>query len=501
MDDKLNNLKALVNEVHDINSAMALLEWDQQTNMPRGGSDDRANQLGTLSRISHVKFTSDETGELLEDLEDYGNSLEPASNDACLLKALKRLYAKKTKVPAKMVAEFADATARAQHVWEDAKEESDFKKFRPHLEKIVELRQAYAELFKPYDHIYDPLLDDYETGLKTADVQQIFSELRPQQEELIRAIAEKQKIDNSFLFNNGYDEKKQWDFGVDIISRFGYDWKHGRQDKAIHPFTTSFGLGDVRITTRIFKDNLMSGLFSSMHEAGHAIYEQGISKDLRRTPLAEGASLAMHESQSRLWENLVGRSKDFWICFYPKLKELFPSQLGNVGLDAFYRGINKVEPSLIRVESDEATYNLHIMLRLELEISLLEGKIEVKDLPEIWKNEMDSLLGVSSSNDCDGVLQDVHWSCGVFGYFPTYALGNLVSAQLWEKINDDIPGLSGQIRNADFSGLLGWLRENIHQHGAKFEPQELIKRVVGSKIDPKPYMRYLNGKFGEIYGL
>jgi carboxypeptidase Taq len=418
-----------------------------------------------------------------------------------LLKVLKREYDKKTKVPTKMVMEFAEVTAMAQHVWEEAKEESDFEKFRPHLEKIVELRQKYAELFKPYDHIYDALLDDYEPGLKTSEVKEIFAKIRPQQVELIQAISEKLEIDNSFLFDKNYDSQKQWNFGVDVITKFGFDWNRGRQDKTIHPFTTTFGLGDVRITTRIFEDNLASGLFSTMHEGGHAMYEQGIDKNLRRTLLADGASLAVHESQSRLWENLVGRSKDFLICFYPKLQETFSSQLGNIDMETFYKGINKVEPSLVRVESDEATYNLHIMLRLELEIALMENKLSVKDLPEAWNEKMKEYLDIVPLNDGEGVLQDVHWSCGILGYFPTYALGNLVSAQLWECINKDIPDLSEQIRKGEFSALLGWLREKIHKHGAKFEPQDLIERATGSKIDPEPYIRYLKKKFGEIYSL
>jgi carboxypeptidase Taq len=501
MNDKLSKLKSLINEVHDINSAVAILGWDQQTYMPRGGAEDRANQLGALSRIGHIKFTSDEIGSLLEDLKDFGKSLEPDSDDARLLNVLEREYDKKTKVPPEMVTEFAEVTAIAQHVWEEAKEESNFEKFRPHLEKIVELRQKYAELFKPYDHIYDALLDDYEPGLKTSDVKEIFAKIRPQQVELIQAISEKPEIDNSFLFDKNYDEKKQWDFGVDVITKFGYDWNRGRQDKAVHPFTTTFGLGDVRITTRIFADNLGSGLFSTMHEGGHAMYEQGIDKNLRRTFLADGASLAVHESQSRLWENLVGRSKDFLTCFYPKLQETFSSQLGNIDMETFYKAINKVEPSLVRVESDEATYNLHIMLRLELEIALMENKLSVKDLPEAWNEKMKEYLDIVPLSDGEGVLQDVHWSCGILGYFPTYALGNLVSAQLWECINKDIPDLPEQIRKGEFSALLGWLREKIHKHGAKFEPQDLIQRATGSKIDPEPYIRYLKNKFGEIYSL
>jgi carboxypeptidase Taq len=315
---------------------------------------------------------------------------------------------------------------------------------------------------------------------------------------LVHAIAEKAQVEAGFLYQS-FEEQKQWDFGVQVISSFGYDWKHGRQDRAAHPFTQSIGLHDVRITTRFNPNFLNTGLFGTMHEAGHALYELGIDPRLARSPLGSGASLAMHESQSRMWENLVGRSLPFWEHFYPHLQQVFSSQLGNISLEKFYKGINQVQPSFIRVEADEATYNLHIMLRLEIEIALIEKTLQVKDLPEAWNTRMKEYLGIVPENDAKGVLQDVHWSGGMIGYFSTYALGNLVSAQLWERINIDLPDLSEQIRKGEFSILLGWLREKIHRHGAKFEPQELIQHVTGSKIDPEAYVRYLKAKFGEIY--
>ena len=279
----------------------------------------------------------------------------------------------------------------------------------------------------------------------------------------------------------------------------GFDWNRGRQDNSAHPFTTTFGMGDVRITTRVIPDNLGSALFSTIHEGGHALYEQGFSPSLLRTPLATGASMAVHESQSRMWENLVGRSRSFWTFYYPKLQQLFPTQLGNVSMEMFYKGINRVEPSLIRTESDEATYNLHVMLRLEIEIALLERKVEVRDLPEIWRNRMQEYLGVTPKDDAHGVLQDIHWAGGLIGYFPTYALGNVISAQLWEMIKKDIPDLDDQIAHGQFRNILDWLRHNIHVHGAKFETQELVQKVTGSKIDPAPYLKYLNTKFREVY--
>jgi carboxypeptidase Taq len=500
MEQSLSEFKQLLAEITDLGRAQALLGWDQQVYMPRGGAEDRGNILETLATITHKKFVSKEMGALIDKLRPYAEKLDPESDDACLIKRVAHNFDKETKVSEKWVGDFARTTTIAQGVWEEAKSKNEFRLFEPHLEKIVDLRKEYAEFFKPYEHVYDPLLDDFEPGLKTKEVKEIFGRLRPQQVELLKAIAAKPEIDDSFL-HIPYPEQGQWDFGVDVVTRFGYDWNRGRQDKSVHPFTTSFGIDDVRITTRFDPERAASALFSTMHEGGHAMYEQGIKTSLRRTPLTTGASMAVHESQSRMWENLVGRSKAFWKFFYPRLVKIFPDQLKNVSMEAFYKGINKVESSLIRVEADEATYNLHVMLRLELEIALLEGTVKVKDLPQAWNTRMKDYLGVVPETDTLGVLQDVHWSGGMLGYFPTYALGNLVSVQLWEKINEAIPDLDDQIEHGKFEALLGWLRTNIHQHGAKFEPQELVKKVTGSTITPEPYMRYLKKKYTEIYHL
>jgi len=288
---------------------------------------------------------------------------------------------------------------------------------------------------------------------------------------------------------------------MEVARALGYDFDRGRQDKSVHPFTSGFGTGDVRITTRFDQGFLNTALFGTMHEAGHAMYEQGVNPEFDRTPLGITASLAVHESQSRMWENLVGRSRAFWVGFYRRLQEVFPDQLGSVDLETFYRAINKVEPSLIRVEADEATYNLHIMLRFELEIELMEGALEVADLPEAWNSRFQEFLGMVPPDDAKGVLQDIHWSAGMFGYFPTYALGNLVAAQLWDKIREDVPGLETKIGQMDFGDLLGWLRENVHRHGSKFEPVELLTAVTGSGLTAKPYLGYLREKFGDIYSL
>lgn len=500
MEKKLARLKEILNEVHDIEAAAALLGWDQQTYMPPGSAEGRGYQMGTLGKISHEKFTSPEVGNLLEDLQSSTANLDPDSDDARLVKVTFREYEKLVKVPPSMVVEMAQVTTMAQQVWQQARSENNFTLFQPWLEKILDLGRRYAEIFAPYDHVYDVLLDRFEPGMKTSEVKQIFDALRPVQVDLIHKIAEKPQVPDAFNYLT-YDEKKQWDFGVEVISKFGYDWKRGRQDKSAHPFTTNFGIDDVRITTRVHPNHLSSALFSSMHECGHALYELGVDHSIGRTPLAGGTSLAFHESQSRMWENLVGKSLPFWEHFYPRLQEYFPSQLGKISLEEFYKGINKVEPSLIRVEADEATYNLHIMLRLELEMALLEGKLEVKDLPEAWNKGMQDYLGITPPDDARGVLQDVHWSAGLMGYFSTYALGNLISLQLWDRILADIPDLYDQFRAGEFSSLLDWLRQNIHRHGSKFEPQELIQRITDSKINPNAYIHYLKTKFGQIYDI
>jgi carboxypeptidase Taq len=499
MEEKITQLRDILAEISDLRSTAALLDWDQQTYMPPGGAEARGNQIALIHRLAHERSTSPVLGELLEALKPYAASLDPDSDEARLVKVTSRDYEKAVRVPTKHVVEFRKAATLGQQAWMEARTKSDFSIFRPHLEKIVALRQEYASFFPNFSHPYDALLDEFEPNMKTADVKVIFDGLRPRQVELIKAIAARPQVDDSFL-HQPFDGNKQWDFGVEIITRFGYDWKRGRQDKAPHPFTTGFSINDVRITTRVSPDFLNPMLFGTMHECGHALYGMGVAPELERTGLEGGASLAVHESQSRLWENLVGRSFPFWQYFYPRLQETFP-QLAEIPLEKFYLGINKVQPSLIRVEADEATYNLHIMLRLELEIALLEGKVLVKDLPETWNARMQETLGITPPDDAKGVLQDIHWSGGAIGYFSTYALGNLISAQLWDKINQDIPDLVGQIREGKFEALLGWLREKVHRHGSKFEPQELVEKVTGSRIDPAPYVRYLTRKYSQIYNL
>ncbi|MBK8617204.1 MAG: carboxypeptidase M32 [Anaerolineales bacterium] len=498
MSGKLDQLKEILGEVSDVYHAASVLEWDQQVNMPPGGSDARGQQLGTLGKIAHEKSTSDEVGKLLQDLKHEFTDAE--SDDAALVRVSARNYDKATRVPSQFVSKQAIVTTKAFEAWVEAKGKSDFSIFRPHLEKVVELVQEYISFFPPADHPYDILLDDYEPGMKTSEVKEIFNNLRPKQVELIKSIKSAKQVKDDFLHKK-YNEKKVWDFSEAVISKFGYDFNRGRQDKAPHPFQTTFSVNDTRITNRFESENPLSTLFSAMHEAGHAMYEQGSNPIYERTPLAGGTSLAVHESQSRMWENLVGRSLPFWEHFFPELKKTFPSQLDGVSAKSFYKAINKVEPSMIRVNADESTYNLHVMLRLELEIGMVEGKFAIKDLPEIWNAKMQDYLGIVPPNDAQGVLQDVHWSSGLMGYFSTYALGNLVSAQLWEKINADITDLDDQIRKGKFDSLLGWLREKVHIFGHKYDPQDLIEKVTGSKIDSAAYVRYLTKKYSDIYGL
>ncbi len=498
MSEKLEQIKQIFGEVADLNRAASVLGWDQQVNMPPGGGEARGQQLATLGKIVQEKFTSDEVGRLLEDLKNEYADAE--NDDGAMIRVAARDYDKAKRVPPTFVAKQAVTASKAFEAWVEAKGKADFSIFQPHLETVVELVKEYISFFPPADHPYDVLLDDYEPGMKTTDVQKIFGDLRPKQVDLIKAIAASKQVRDDFL-RKKFPENKVWEFSETIIKTFGYDFSRGRQDKAPHPFETTFSVNDVRITNRFEPRNPLATLFSAMHEAGHAMYEQGFNPAYDRIPLAGGTSLAVHESQSRMWENIVGRSLPFWEFFYPQLKKTFPSQLDGVGVKAFYKAVNKVEPSLIRVNADEATYNLHIMLRLEIEIGMVDGSIAIKDLPAIWNEKMREYLGITPPDDARGVLQDIHWSYGSIGYFSTYALGNIISAQLWEAVNKDIRNLEDDFRKGGFEQLLVWLREKIHIHGRKYDPQDLVQNVTGSRIDSAAYVRYLTKKYSEIYGL
>ncbi len=500
MDEKLVILKTKLKDIQNLRAAEAVLGWDQQVFMPPGGAEARAEQLATLSRISHEMFTADEIGVLLDDLAQAGFLYD--SDEASLVRVMRRDYDKARKLPSELVAEMSRTFSLGHQIWMKARAEKDFAQFRDILTKIVGLNIQVAEAYGYEDCLYDALLDQFEPGMKTAEVRQVFDTLKAGLVPLVQAITGRvDRVDDSCL-KQEFDETAQWDFGLIPLRAIGFDFQRGRQDKSTHPFTTNFSINDVRITTRIFKDQFPSSLFSTMHEGGHALYEQNSAASLEGTPLAGGASLGVHESQSRLWENVLGRSREFWQFYYPRLQEFFPAQLGAVSLETFYRAINRVKPSFIRVEADEVTYNLHIFLRFELEQELLEQRLRVADLPDAWNAKMQAYLGLLPSDNALGVLQDVHWSGGSMGYFPTYTLGNVLSLQFYQQTLKDMPGLPDQFSRGEFGNLLQWFKENIHRHGRKFTANELIKRVTGAdQIDARPYLTYIKQKYSEIYGL
>jgi carboxypeptidase Taq len=499
MENKLTDLKARLAEWADLGRASAVLGWDQQTYMPPGGAAARAQQLALLRRLAHERFTDDALGHLLADLSDYAARLPYDSDDASLIRVTKCDYDKARKVPPKLVAEMASASAQAFQAWQKAKAESRFADFAPFLQRNLELRRELAKCLGYTDRIYDPLLDQFEPGMKTAQIEAIFADVRKEIVPLVHAIAKKTNaVDDKFL-RQSFAEQKQWDLGIAAVKLMGYEFERGRQDRAPHPFTTSFALGDVRITTRFMPKFFNAAFFATMHEGGHALYNQGTRPELERTTIGGAASLGVHESQSRMWENMVGRSRAFWNYFMPHAKKMFPKQFQGVSAEKMYRAVNRVQPSLIRVEADEVTYNLHIMLRFELENALLEDRVKVDDLPAVWNTKMQEYLGVTPPNDAQGVLQDIHWSYGTFGYFPTYSLGNFFAAQLFDKIKQDLPDLEEQFERGNLHVLLDWLHANIHTHGRKFTLDELANRVTGESLQTRSFVAYLKTKFKEIY--
>jgi len=499
--DKLQHLRHILAEVTDLNRAAMVLEWDQETYMPPGGVQGRAEQLSTLLTLSHVKFTSDEVGKLIEDLEDELASAPFDSDDASIVRVTRRDYDQARKLPPELVAEIARAGSVARPVWEKARHDENFGLFAPYLEKNVQLNRRIAFALGYKDRPYDALIDRSEPGMTTAQLRTIFDELKAAIVPLVADIKQHaDAVDDSVLYR-GFDPDLQVSYALNLVKRLGYDLERGRQDISTHPFSTGFGPGDVRITTRVSRDFFNECLFGSIHESGHAMYNQGMGREIDRTPLWDGASPGIHESQSRLWENLVGRSRAFWRHFYPSLKSVFPEPLKGVEEEAFYRAVNKSHPSFIRVEADEVTYNLHVLLRFELENELLEGKLKVKDVPEAWNSRFKSYLGLDVPNDREGALQDIHWSFVSFGIFPGYTIGNLVSAQLMEKIRADIPDLDAHVENGHFAPLLSWLRKNVHRHGRKFTPNELLERATGKPLTAGPWIAYVRKKFGALYGL
>ena len=498
-----NHYDALVTHLRDVahlHSALGLLNWDQETQMPPGAAQARAGQLATLSRMSHEIFTSDKTQTLLNAAETEVDMADYDSDAASMLRVVRKDLADATRLPAEFVSEMTRERALAHDFWVKARQDNNFAHFLPALERIMALTQRMAEYLGYSDHPYDALLNQYEQGMTTAEVERIFEEHRPALVDLIAQIGKKPQVNDKVL-HQAFPIEKQRDFALDIVKAFGFDFNRGVQAISVHPFATNFSINDVRITTRFSPNFLNPAIFGMMHEAGHGMYEQGGAQHLDATPLAGGTSLGVHESQSRLWENVVGRSKGFWSWALPRLQASFPDQVGNISVDDFYRAINKVQQSFIRVEADEATYNLHIILRFELEKDILTGKIALKDLPKEWNQRFEAYFGKVPPNDSEGVLQDVHWSAGLVGYFPTYALGNLLSLQYYNCALKEHPSLPDEIAAGKFDTLHSWLQTNIHQHGRKFTSSELTQRITGEAIQSRDYIAYLQQKFGDIYGL
>ncbi|MDH5526243.1 MAG: carboxypeptidase M32 [Nitrospirota bacterium] len=496
----LTALKAALSEIHALEGASHLLVWDQHTHMPPGGEGARGGHLAALKNVIHQRATSPELGRLLEAAERHLPELDPDGDDSCLIRVARRDFERQTRIPSDYVGRFAEHSADGFAAWSRAREANDFQLVRPFLERTVDLSREYSGFF-PAAHVADPLIDHSDPGWTVATITPLFSALREGLVPLVAAIGERPQPECGFLFGD-FPERQQMALSLKLAERIGYDTARGRLDLSLHPFSISFAVDDVRITTRVKTDDLTECLFSTLHEAGHGMYEQGIGAALDGTPLASGASSGVHESQSRLWENLVGRSRPFWDFAWDELTTAFPAQLSGVGADEFHRAINRVQPSLIRTDADEVTYNLHVMMRFDLEIALLDGSLKVSDLPRAWAERIQSDLGVSPTGDADGALQDVHWFCDhVGGAFQGYTLGNLMSAQFFAAAQAAHPNLAERIAEGDFAPLLGWLREHLHRHGRKFDDHRLIRDATGGDLAVTPFLDYLRAKYTPLYGL
>lgn len=488
-------------EINDLQAAAAILEWDQLTYMPPRGAEARGRQLATLESHAHTLGTAPELGRLLDALEPATTHLPPDHDDVALLRIARRNFERATKLPTAFVADIANHTSHSYAAWSTARPNDDFACMRPILEKTLDLSRRYADFFPGYAHIADPLIDESDEGMTVATIRPLFNELRGFLTPLVRAITAQPLTDASCLHQT-FPEEQQRAFGEMVIRDYGYDFSRGRQDKTLHPFMTRFSLGDCRITTRFDEHYLGAGLFSTLHEAGHALYEMGTNPDHDGLPLGSGASSGAHESQSRLWENVVGRGIHLWRHYFPKLQAAFPQQLSTVSLDTFYRAINKVEPSLIRVEADEVTYNLHVIIRFELELELLEGKLSIADLPEAWRARYQEYLGVHSDDDRDGVLQDVHWYAGLIGgAFQGYTLGNILCSQFYAAALRAHPEIPAELEEANFITLHSWLKDNIYRRGSQYLTNDLVKLVTGEPIHLAPYQHYLTTKYSALYNL
>jgi carboxypeptidase Taq len=492
--DALTQLKERLTRVTDLERISRVLSWDQQTMMPPAGWQHRGEHLATVRRIHHETLTSTETGRLLDELRSVEESLDPASDDGALIRLARRDYEKAVQVPTELRAEMTRTATEARTIWVKARADSNFELFRPALERTYDLRKQYIDCFDEVEEPYDILLDDFEPETTTADVRETFAELKA---ELVPLIAElrNQEVDDSFLQGGRFSIDAQERLAKEVVALFGFRPDTWRLDPTEHPFASGAGVDDIRITTH-YDPETMKSFFSTMHEYGHGLYSHQLPRHLERLPIGGPCSLGIHESQSRMWENLVGRSRPFWEFFYPRAQEAFPDQLHSVELDRFLAGINRVRPSLIRIKADEVTYGMHVILRFELEQDIVHGRVAIADLPEVWNERMHEYLGVDVPNDAQGVLQDTHWASGSIGYFATYLLGTVMSVQIWQKIVDDVPDLEEQIEHGKFAPLREWLGEHVHSLGRKFSPQETLQRATGSTIDPKPYIDYLRTKYG-----
>jgi carboxypeptidase Taq len=498
MTTNLQGLRERLAELSDLDSAGSLLEWDHQTMMPVSGGAARAHSLATLRQVRHERFISPQTGRLLEGAVAELDGLSPETDDASMVRVVSRRWEKARRVPVELAAEIAHAGAEGHDTWVEARARSDFAAFAPYLQRNIDLARRYVECFDWFDCAYDALLDDYDPGMRTAQAGRLLNELRAELVPLIRTLGEhSDRADDSYL-RGDVPIARQRELVEQVLAMMSFDRRAWRIDDTVHPFEISIGAGDTRITTRWDERFFPMGLYSAMHECGHGLYEAGIAPALKRTTLGHGESLSIHESQSRMWENMVGRSLEFSGLMAPRVRELFGIE---VDAQTLYRAVNHVAPTLIRVEADEATYGLHIVMRFELEQELIEGRLTVRDLPEAWNARVKEYLGIDVPDDAHGVLQDVHWAGGTIGYFPTYALGNLIAGHLWERVHVDIPDLDERIAGGDLMPLREWLRENIHRHGGKFTSAEVLQRVVGEPISVRPFLSYLKAKLSGVYGV
>ncbi len=501
MSERLDGLKQRLGQLSDLAHAMSLAHWDQQTMMPPHGGEARAESLATLTRISHEMFVDDETGRLLEGAASEVNGAEPDDDDPRLITLVRRQWEKARRVPPDLAAELARAASVGQEAWIVARERGDFEGFAPYLERNFELARRYVECHMDsgdFECAYDALLDDYEPQLPTREVSRLFAQLKAELMPIIARVSEAEPVDERPLYAS-FDVRRQRELVNEVVALMGFDRAGWRIDDTVHPFATRIGGGDVRITTRWDEHFFPTGLYGAMHECGHGLYEAGLPGRLRRSPIGSTESLGMHESQSRMWENMVGRGRAFCTVLAPRIAALAAGEMSGLDADALYRAVNRVKPTFIRVEADEATYALHIILRYELEQELVEGTLAVRDLPEAWNARFEQYLGIPVTNDIEGVLQDVHWSAGLIGYFPTYALGNLIAGQLWERAHVDIGDLEDQLAAGELGPLREWLRQRVHRHGAKFTTAELLAREVGGPMSVTPFTSYLKAKLGDVY--